>query len=130
MKVVENPTDLVKYLGAAAKVSAEHPVVISKFLTGAKEIEVDGVSKDGKLVVYAISEHLENAGVHSGDATLILPAQKLYLETVRRIKRVSSAICKALNISGPFNIQFIAKDNDIKEIECSPAHNPVNPSCD
>jgi len=119
MKVVENPTDLIKYLGAAAKVSAEHPVVISKFLTGAKEIEVDGVSKDGKLVVYAISEHLENAGVHSGDATLILPAQKLYLETVRRIKRVSSVICKALNISGPFNIQFIAKDNDIKVIECN-----------
>jgi len=119
MRVVTDDNELETYLGAQAKVSRDHPVVISKFLSGAKEIEVDGVANNGDLVVYAVSEHLENAGVHSGDATLILPAQKLYLETLRRIKRSARAICSALNISGPFNIQFIAKDNDIKVIECN-----------
>ena len=119
MKVVFSDSDLVKFLQLACDVSPDHPVVISKFVEGAKEIEVDAVAKDGVVINYAIAEHVENAGVHSGDATLILPAQKLYVETVRRVKRVSRQIAKALNISGPFNIQFLSKDNDVKVIEAN-----------
>lgn len=119
MNVVSSEADLDRFLGEAVKISKEYPVVISKYISRAKEIEVDGVSSGGDLVCYAISEHLENAGVHSGDATLILPAQKLYMETTKRIKKMTRAICRALRISGPFNIQFIAKDNDIKVIECN-----------
>jgi len=119
MNVVSNETDLTKYLGEAVKISREFPVVISKYIKKAKEIEVDGVAQAGEVLIFAISEHLENAGVHSGDATLVLPAQKLYMETTKRIKKMTRAICKALNISGPFNIQYIAKDNDIKVIECN-----------
>merc|ERR1712072_505417 len=119
MNVVSDESDLEKYLGDAVKISREFPVVISKYISQAKEIEVDGVAAKGELVCYGLSEHLENAGVHSGDATLILPAQKLYMETTKRIKKMARAICRSLNISGPFNIQFIAKDNDIKVIECN-----------
>ncbi|MBI2022763.1 ATP-grasp domain-containing protein, partial [Candidatus Daviesbacteria bacterium] len=106
-----------KYLRGATEVSKEHPVVISKFIDNAKEIEIDGVAKDGRLIIYAISEHVENAGVHSGDATIVLPPQRLYLETVRQIKLATKKIVKALNINGPFNIQFLAKDNNVKVIE-------------
>ena len=116
MKVAENQVQLIDYLNIAAKVSKDYPVVISKFITDAKEIEVDAIADNGKIISYAISEHVENAGVHSGDATIILPAQKLYLETTKRIKKVSRKIAENLNISGPFNIQFISKDNEIKHI--------------
>jgi len=119
MKVVFNDADLEKFLALACDVSPDHPVVISKFIEGAKEIEVDAVAKDGQIVNYAIAEHVENAGVHSGDATLVLPAQKLFVETVRRVKRISRQIARALNISGPFNIQLLAKDNDVKVIEAN-----------
>jgi len=119
MNVVPSKEDLDRYLTEATKISNDCPVVISKFLENAKEIEFDGVAHSGEVVCFAISEHLENAGVHSGDATLILPAQKLYLETVRRIKRSAFAIAAALNISWPFNIQFLAKANEIKVIECN-----------
>ena len=119
MKVVFSDSDLIKFLQLACDVSPDHPVVISKFVEGAKEIEVDAVARDGVVINYAIAEHVENAGVHSGDATLILPAQKLYVETVRRVKRVSRQIAKALNITGPFNIQFLSKDNDVKVIEAN-----------
>jgi len=119
MNVVTNEVDLKQYLAQATKLSPDHPIVISQFITSAKELELDGVAKDGKLVIYAISEHIENAGVHSGDATVVLPAQRLYLETIRRVKHISRQIVKGLNITGPFNIQFIAKDNDIKVIECN-----------
>ena len=119
MKVAENQQQLINYLNFATKVSKDHPVVISKFITDAKEIEVDAIADNGKIINYAISEHVENAGVHSGDATIILPAQKLYLETTKRIKKVSKKIAESLNISGPFNIQFISKDNEIKVIECN-----------
>jgi len=100
-------------------VNEEHPVVISKFITGAKEIEIDAVAKEGELYCYAISEHIENAGVHSGDATMVLPPQRTYLETMRKIKMISRKIAKSLNITGPFNMQFIAKDNDVQVIECN-----------
>ena len=103
----------------AANVSHKHPVVISKFLQHAKEVEMDAVAREGEIVAYAISEHIEFAGVHSGDATIQFPAQKLYVETVRRIKKISGQIARELKISGPFNIQFLAKDNDIKVIECN-----------
>ncbi|CAB1107810.1 unnamed protein product [Ectocarpus sp. CCAP 1310/34] len=103
-----------KYLSAAGDAAQDKPVVVSKFILNAKEIEFDGVAQDGRILNYAISEHVENAGVHSGDATLLLPAQKLWVETIRRVKRVASAICKALSISGPFNIQLMAKEQDIK----------------
>jgi carbamoyl-phosphate synthase large subunit len=119
MNVVSNPEDLNHFLQVAAKVSKEHPVVVSEFIESAKEIEVDAVAANGGLVVYAISEHVEFAGVHSGDATIVFPAQKLYLETTRRIKRITRQIAGALEISGPFNIQFLAKDNHIKVIECN-----------
>jgi carbamoyl-phosphate synthase large subunit len=103
----------------ATEVSQEHPVVVSEFIENAKEIEIDAVANKGDIVVYAISEHVEFAGVHSGDATIQFPPQKIYVETVRRIKHIARQIAKSLNISGPFNIQFLAKDNDIKVIECN-----------
>ncbi len=103
----------------AAEISKEHPVVISKFITEAREIEVDAVAENGNLFCYAISEHVENAGVHSGDATIVLPPQRTYLETMRRVKMVTKEIAKELQITGPFNIQFIAKDNEVKVIECN-----------
>ncbi|SCA62473.1 hypothetical protein SCG7109_AA_00550 [Chlamydiales bacterium SCGC AG-110-M15] len=119
MNVVHNEQDLISYLQDAAIISKEHPVVISKFISHAKELEVDGVANEGHVVIEAISEHIENAGVHSGDATLVLPPQRLYLETIRRTKKITRQIVRALNITGPFNIQFIAKDNAIKVIECN-----------
>jgi carbamoyl-phosphate synthase large subunit len=119
MNVATSDADLVRHLREAARLSPEHPVVVSKFIEGAKEIEMDAVACGGKLVAYAISEHIENAGVHSGDATLVLPAQKLYVETIRRIKRATARIAEALGISGPFNIQYLAKNNEIKVIECN-----------
>ncbi len=119
MNVCSNPEELERFLRLAAKVSQDHPVVVSEFIQFAKEIEMDAVAQEGEIKVYAISEHIEFAGVHSGDATIQFPPQKLYVETMRRIKKVSSQIAKALNISGPFNIQFLAKNNDIKVIECN-----------
>jgi carbamoyl-phosphate synthase large subunit len=119
MNVVSNRNELSHYLDLAAQVSKQYPVVVSKFIEDAKEIEIDAVAKDGEIIAYAISEHVEFAGVHSGDATMVFPAQKIYFETVRRIKRISRQISKELNITGPFNIQFLAKDNDIKVIECN-----------
>lgn len=119
MNVCSNTDDLIRFLQLAANVSKEHPVVVTEFIQDAKEIEMDAVAQDGEIKAYAISEHIEYAGVHSGDATIQFPPQKLYVETMRRIKKVSSTIAKALNISGPFNIQFLAKDNDIKVIECN-----------
>ena len=117
MNVCSNREELEKFLQLAANVSAEHPVVVSKFIENAKEIDFDGVAKDGEVIAYAISEHVEFAGVHSGDATLQFPPQKLYVETVRRIKRITKQIAKELHISGPFNCQYMAKDNDILVIE-------------
>ena len=119
MNVCSNSEELHRFLRLAANVSKEHPVVVTEFIQEAKEIEMDAVAQNGEIVVYAISEHIEYAGVHSGDATIQFPPQKLYVETMRRIKKVSSSIAKALNISGPFNIQFLAKNNDIKVIECN-----------
>jgi carbamoyl-phosphate synthase large subunit len=119
MNVVSNKEEMEHYLKLAAKVSKQYPVVVSEFIEQAKEIELDAVAKDGELVAYAISEHVEFAGVHSGDATIVFPAQKIYFETMRRIKRISRQIAKELSITGPFNIQFLAKDNDIKVIECN-----------
>lgn len=119
MNVIYEESDLKEYLKEATIVSKDHPVVVSKFITNAKELEVDGIGFNGKVVIDAISEHVENAGVHSGDATLVLPPQKLYLETIRRAKTITKKIVKALNITGPFNIQFIAKENFIKVIECN-----------
>lgn len=119
MNVCSNNEQLERFLRLAANVSQKHPVVVSRFLENAKEIEMDAVADQGKIIAYAISEHIEFAGVHSGDATIQFPAQKLYVETVRRIKRISRQIAEALHISGPFNIQFLAKDNDIKVIECN-----------
>lgn len=119
MNVVSNSEQLDHFLQMAADVSKEHPVVVSEFIENAKEIEVDAVARDGEIVAYAISEHVEFAGVHSGDATIVFPPQKLYVETIRRVKKISRMIAKALEITGPFNIQFLAKDNDIKVIECN-----------
>ncbi len=119
MSIVLNDGELESYLRKASDISNEHPVVISKFITDAREIEVDAVAQEGKLFCYAISEHVENAGVHSGDATLILPPQRTYLETMRRVKLITKQIAKAFHITGPFNLQFIAKDNQIKVIECN-----------
>ena len=119
MNVVFGPDDLSGYLSQATAVSRDHPVVISKYIEGAKEIEMDAVAKDGKMVMHYISEHVENAGVHSGDATLIHPPQDLDPETVRRIVDATMKIGNALNVTGPFNIQFIAKNNEIKVIECN-----------
>ncbi|MEM9084112.1 MAG: carbamoyl-phosphate synthase (glutamine-hydrolyzing) large subunit, partial [Planctomycetota bacterium] len=119
MAVASNHEELEQYLGRAAKVSREYPTVISKYITGAKEIEFDAVAREGEIVVYAISEHVENAGVHSGDATLVFPPQRTYFETVRRVRQVATKIAKALKITGPFNMQFIAKSNEVKVIECN-----------
>ncbi|MGB6338837.1 MAG: carbamoyl-phosphate synthase (glutamine-hydrolyzing) large subunit [Candidatus Aminicenantaceae bacterium] len=119
MSVALNDTELAHYLKEASQVSPEYPVVVSKFIESAKEIEIDAVAKKGELFVYAICEHVENAGVHSGDATMVLPPQKTYLETTRRMKRIARQIASALEINGPFNIQFIAKDNKVKVIECN-----------
>jgi len=119
MNVCSNKEELEKFLQLAANVSEDHPVVVSKFIEHAKEIEMDAVAKDGEILAYAISEHIEFAGVHSGDATIQFPPQKLYVETVRRIKRISRQIAAALHINGPFNIQYMARDNDILVIECN-----------
>jgi len=119
MSIALSKHELRKYLKKASEIGKEHPVVISKFITGAKEIEIDAVAKQGDLYCYAISEHVENAGVHSGDATMVLPPQRTYLETMRRIKIIAKKIARSLKITGPFNIQFIAKDNDVKVIECN-----------
>lgn len=119
MNVVSNKDELEHFLTLAANVSKEFPVVVSEFIEQAKEIEIDAVAKDGEVVTYAISEHIEFAGVHSGDATIVFPPQKLYVETIRRVKRISKQIAEGLNISGPFNMQLLAKDNDIKVIECN-----------
>ncbi len=119
MNVCSNDDELVRFLRLAANVSKQHPVVVTEFIQNAKEIEMDAVAQNGEIKAYAISEHIEYAGVHSGDATIQFPPQKLYVETMRRIKKVSSQIAKALNISGPFNIQYLAKNNDIKVIECN-----------
>ena len=119
MNVCSNQEELLRFLQLAANVSQDHPVVVSQFVEHAKEIEMDAVADHGEIVAYAISEHIEFAGVHSGDATIQFPAQKLYVETVRRIKRISRQIAKALHISGPFNIQFLARGNEIKVIECN-----------
>ena len=119
MRVAPNRATLENYLAKAARISVEAPVVVSKFEIGAKEIEIDAVAYKGELVIYAIAEHVENAGVHSGDATIVLPPQKLYLETIRRIRHITRDVAKGLNITGPFNIQFLAKNNEVKIIECN-----------
>ena len=119
MNVCFNQDELDRFLKLASTVSKKHPVVISKFMLNTKEVEMDAVAKDGEIIAYAISEHVEFAGVHSGDATIQFPAQKLYVETVRRIKKISGQIARELKISGPFNIQYLARDNEIKVIECN-----------
>ena len=119
MNVCSNREELTRFLELAANVSEDHPVVVSRFIEHAKEVEMDAVARDGEIIAYAISEHIEFAGVHSGDATIQFPPQKLYVETMRRIKRVSRQIARELHISGPFNIQFLARENDIKVIECN-----------
>ena len=119
MNVCSNNEELERFLALAANVSKQHPVVVSRFIEHAKEVEMDAVARECEILAYAISEHIEYAGVHSGDATIQFPPQKLYVETMRRIKRISRRIAKELNISGPFNIQFLARDNDIKVIECN-----------
>ncbi|MDX1286156.1 MAG: carbamoyl-phosphate synthase large subunit, partial [Draconibacterium sp.] len=119
MNVVSNPDQLEHFLEMAANVSKEHPVVVTEFIEQAKEIEIDAVANKGEMIAYAISEHVEFAGVHSGDATIVFPPQKLYVETIRRIKKIARQIAKGLEITGPFNMQFLAKDNDIKVIECN-----------
>ena len=119
MNIASNDKNLEEYLGKAAAISKEYPVVISKFILNAKEIEIDAVAQNGKILVYAISEHVENAGVHSGDATMVLPTQKIYTETTKKIEETAKKIANALKITGPFNIQFIAKENRIKVIECN-----------
>ena len=119
MNVCHDYEQMHRFLGQAAKVSKEYPVVVSSFLQNAKEIEFDAVARNGEIIEYAISEHVEYAGVHSGDATLVFPAQKIYMATARRIKHISARIAKELNISGPFNIQYLAKNNDVKVIECN-----------
>ncbi len=119
MNVCSNQDELERFLKLATNVSKKHPVVISKFMQNTKEVEMDAVARNGEIIAYAISEHIEFAGVHSGDATIQFPAQKLYVETVRRIKKISAQIAKELNISGPFNIQYLARDNEIKVIECN-----------
>ena len=119
MNVVSNKEEMVYFLELAVEVSKDHPVVVSEFIEQAKEVEIDAVAQDGEIKAYAISEHVEFAGVHSGDATIVFPAQKLYMETIRRIKKIARGIARELHISGPFNMQFLAKDNDIKVIECN-----------
>lgn len=119
MNIVSNPDELAHVLNLARNVSKQYPVVVSEFIQNAKEIEIDAVANKGEIVVYAISEHIEFAGVHSGDATIVFPPQKIYFETARRVKKIAKKIAKNLNISGPFNIQFLAKDNDVMVIECN-----------
>jgi len=119
MRVVASDSELERFLRTAAVVSRDYPVVISKYISGAKEVELDAVGQNGEILNYAIAEHVENAGVHSGDASLLLPAQKLFVETHRRVKQLGQKICRALKISGPFNVQFICKDNEVKVIECN-----------
>ena len=119
MNVCSNQEELERFLKLAANVSKKHPVVVSRFMQHAKEVEMDAVAKDGEIIAYAISEHIEFAGMHSGDATIQFPPQKLYVETARRIKKISKQIAKELHISGPFNIQYLARENDIKVIECN-----------
>src|SRR3989442_439644 len=119
MGVAANERELTTFLKKAAQVSPRHPVVISKFIENAKELDMDAVACQGRVLLSAISEHVENAGVHSGDATLVLPPQRTYLETMRRLKKVTAQIARALELHGPFNIQFIAKGNDVKVIECN-----------
>jgi len=119
MNIVSNESELEHFLALASKVSKRYPVVVSEFIENAKEIEIDAVAQNGEIIAYAISEHIEFAGVHSGDATIVFPAQKLYIETIRRIKKIAKEISRSLDISGPFNIQFLAKDNYIKVIECN-----------
>lgn len=119
MAVAHNKDALMRFLGKASRISTEAPVVVSKFEQGAKEIEIDAVALKGDVIIYAIAEHIENAGVHSGDATIVLPPQKLYIETIRRVKTIAKQIAKELEITGPFNIQFLAKNNDVKVIECN-----------
>jgi len=119
MSVVFDPNDLDRYLKLASRVSPEFPVVVSKYILNAKEIELDAVAKDGRIIVSAVVEHVENAGVHSGDATMVLPPQKTYIETMRKVQETGRRIAAALRITGPFNIQFLAKDNEIKVIECN-----------
>jgi len=119
MNVVRSSDQLHAYLLQATEVNKEHPVVISKFITGARELEMDAVADQGDVICYAISEHVENAGVHSGDATMVLPPQRTYLETMRRVKNIGKQIARALEITGPYNMQFIAKDNEVKVIECN-----------
>ena len=119
MNVCSNEEELERFLKLAANVSKKHPVVVSRFMQHAKEVEMDAVARDGEIIAYAISEHIEFAGVHSGDATIQFPPQKLYVETARRIKKISKQIARELHISGPFNIQFLARENDIKVIECN-----------
>merc|ERR1719203_1423627 len=119
MRVVNSECELERFLRAAAVVSREYPVVVSKYIAGAKEVELDAVAQDGVMLNYAIAEHVENAGVHSGDASLLLPAQKLFVETQRRVKQIGQKLCRELKISGPFNIQFICKENEVKVIECN-----------
>ena len=119
MNVCSNFEEMERFLKLAANVSKQHPVVVSQFIEHAKEVEMDAVAREGEIVAYAISEHVEFAGVHSGDATIQFPPQKLYVETVRRIKRISRQIARELHISGPFNIQYLAKGNEIKVIECN-----------
>lgn len=118
MRVCSDRLQLEEFL-TKASISKEYPTVISKFEIGAKEIEIDGVAKDGRLELYAISEHIENAGVHSGDATILFPAQTLHIETVYKTKKIAKKIVRELGITGPFNIQFLAKNDDIKVIECN-----------
>jgi carbamoyl-phosphate synthase large subunit len=129
MNVVSNKDQLKHFLELAANVSKEHPVVVSEFIEQAKEIEIDAVADKGEIVAYAISEHVEFAGVHSGDATMVFPPQKLYIETIRRIKKIARQVAKGLEISGPFNMQLLAKDNDIKVIECNLGHREVSRLC-
>ena len=119
MNVVWNNDSLDKYLKEAAEVNPKHPVIITKFIENSKEIEIDAVAKKGEIIIYAISEHVENAGVHSGDATMVLPAQRLYIETIRQVKRIARKIASTLDISGPFNIQFLAYNNQVQVIECN-----------
>lgn len=129
MAVAHDEEDLEHYLMKAARISKEAPVVVTKFEVGAKEIEIDAVAQNGELLIYAISEHIENAGVHSGDATMVLPPQRLYLETIKRIRVIAKQLAKALKISGPFNMQFLAKDNDVKVIECNLRSSRSFPFC-
>lgn len=129
MNVVWDDESLIRCLKEASEINVEYPVVITKFIENSKEVEIDAVAKDGKILIYAITEHIENAGIHSGDATLMLPAQRLYIETIRRVKKITRQIAEALKITGPFNIQFLAKENNIKVIECNVRASRSFPFC-